>query len=694
MDALRALLRELDGCLCVVGAALSCCLRVHAAVTVNDWFCIEAARDGALVEAMLAVVVAHPADAELQLVAWAVISGQLECAPESETGAAAAACRRGALPAGMRALQVHRSNDALQRHVCVALCLIITHCDESVASQLGDLGAVEAAAASLRQHGAVFDTVIRATALLFKLTQHHENCARALRADVLEAVAAAMRMHVADIHLAFLGYGALSNLCPYDDGTLVPRFAASNIVGLAISGLRRLAAEEANRRSSACLLLANLCVREDMARAIVAFGGIPAILTAMRVPPVNGFLHDRGIAVFCKICLHAPDLSSSLVAAGVVEGVVAVMMMEPRESCSDVMLFGYDALARLTAADVSATQRAIKAGALRLPPPGDTESREIRDMLFQRLNDAVAAADAKADSFMAELLAEEAADKAGGSAASNKKKKSKAKKAAGGAGGVAGAAEGAQPAAVPPAALAARGAEGAAAADDDEQPALPLPAAAPPAAPSAAAERRRRRAATKASRRSGGHGASGSAEAAAASSDDDAAPEDAAAGSGMAAATTEEEEAQPAAASEHPMESMFPWLRMSANAAPPASPLPPPPLPLPPLPRAPWDAAPPAPSAEQAQLAAMIAQLAEQKAAMAAQATALAAKDAAFAKLKAEADAAPKCSICLDATPCVVLLPCRHQPLCAAPACAAMLGVPPLCPLCREPVADTMHTFV
>ncbi len=97
-------------------------------------------------------------------------------------------------------------------------------------------------------------------------------------------------------------------------------------------------------------------------------------------------------------------------------------------------------------------------------------------------------------------------------------------------------------------------------------------------------------------------------------------------------------------------------------------------------------------------MAALEAQLAAQASAMAvkdaAQAAALAAKDAALAKLKAEADAAPKCSICLDATPCVVLLPCRHQPLCAAPACAAMLGSPPLCPLCREPVADTMHTFV
>jgi hypothetical protein len=41
----------------------------------------------------------------------------------------------------------------------------------------------------------------------------------------------------------------------------------------------------------------------------------------------------------------------------------------------------------------------------------------------------------------------------------------------------------------------------------------------------------------------------------------------------------------------------------------------------------------------------------------------------------------------------VVLLPCRHLPLCGSAACAAMLGTPPLCPLCRVPVNDTLAVF-
>jgi hypothetical protein len=53
----------------------------------------------------------------------------------------------------------------------------------------------------------------------------------------------------------------------------------------------------------------------------------------------------------------------------------------------------------------------------------------------------------------------------------------------------------------------------------------------------------------------------------------------------------------------------------------------------------------------------------------------------------------PMCVICLDALPCVLLLPCRHMPLCGAPACAAMMGAPPLCPLCRVRVADTISVF-
>jgi hypothetical protein len=49
------------------------------------------------------------------------------------------------------------------------------------------------------------------------------------------------------------------------------------------------------------------------------------------------------------------------------------------------------------------------------------------------------------------------------------------------------------------------------------------------------------------------------------------------------------------------------------------------------------------------------------------------------------------CVICLDAPRSVVLLPCKHLALCSAPACAAMMGAPPRCPLCRVVVAGTFE---
>ena len=60
---------------------------------------------------------------------------------------------------------------------------------------------------------------------------------------------------------------------------------------------------------------------------------------------------------------------------------------------------------------------------------------------------------------------------------------------------------------------------------------------------------------------------------------------------------------------------------------------------------------------------------------------------------KDELDAS-KCVICLSAPRCVAVLPCRHLPLCAAADCAAAMGAPPRCPLCRMGVTDTMRLFV
>ena len=63
---------------------------------------------------------------------------------------------------------------------------------------------------------------------------------------------------------------------------------------------------------------------------------------------------------------------------------------------------------------------------------------------------------------------------------------------------------------------------------------------------------------------------------------------------------------------------------------------------------------------------------------------------AALAKLEEER----ACTVCLDAPRAIVLLPCWHLALCGAPACAAMLGAPPLCPMCRVPVERFQPVFM
>jgi hypothetical protein len=131
---------------------------------------------------------------------------------------------------------------------------------------------------------------------------------------------------------------------------------------------------------------------------------------------------------------------------------------------------------------------------------------------------------------------------------------------------------------------------------------------------------------------------------------------------------------QPAGSSVNLMEELFPWMRLDAPpqqreaatpapAAPSSAPMPPPaPAPLEPAAPPPTDAA-------------------------------FEALKAALAKAEEEVDAT-KCVVCLDAQRCTALLPCKHLLLCASPACAAMLGTPPRCPLCRAVVLDSMQLFV
>jgi hypothetical protein len=74
-------------------------------------------------------------------------------------------------------------------------------------------------------------------------------------------------------------------------------------------------------------------------------------------------------------------------------------------------------------------------------------------------------------------------------------------------------------------------------------------------------------------------------------------------------------------------------------------------------------------------------------------------KDAQLEQLKddnrklRQQEAGYQCVVCMDAKKSVCLLPCKHT--CMCPACAArVMATSALCPVCREPVADSFETFL
>jgi hypothetical protein len=288
--------------------------------------------------------------------------------------------------------------------------------------------------------------------------------------------------------------------------------------------------------------------------------------------------------------------------------------------------------------------------------------------------DAKAAAEARAtaaaDAIAAELMAEEAAEKQAkpGPAKAGAGKKAKSKQAK------------ASAAALPVAAPAAPesvapgpGGDEAAAEDDAAAPGAADPASAaadaatvalPP--PGAAAAKRRARRKT-AARSSDDAGAAASAAQQPAVSAPPAvlpsapppatiaAPQAAAPGAASAATTAEQ------------LSDLLPWLSLQPAAAP----SPQPQAPLPPLPAAASHRAAPAPMPPKPKPSARSA-------------AASAASD----------DDTRLCVICLTEARSTLLLPCKHLALCGEPECFATLGAPPLCPLCRVPVADTLTVFV
>ncbi len=589
------------------------------------------------------------------------------------------------------ALDAHAADAVVQTAACWALDLVCVSCNATV-DRGAAVSAVRSCVRALAAHPRNIRVLASGFGALGGLARHPEAAAEAINAGGDSLLLCALRMHRAN-------------------GTVV---------------------------ECACFALTRLSAAADVANTRSVDIVLRALLPAMRAHGSNAAVQSTSFSFLTVLCVDNPLAAAAVGAAGVVELVVTAL--RSHATSLKVQESGYLALGVVTERDAACSRRAIHAGALQLPAAASEPSSSAtlnRERLLRRLHGVLADAERAA----AELTAaedEEASAAPGRGAASSartgkKKRKQQRKQQEAGAVEAVAAAEmsGASGSGGDDAREAAAGGSGAAASSDaphaaalvaeqaqeavadaggtsgpHSQPEAPAPAAAvsetAAATPAAAAATDDAPAAAPMST------AVPDAPAAPVAATAPGAVVAAAAAAGDAAAANAAS-ADDAAASAALIDELFPWMRIADEApAPlpaPCAPLPatqPPPAPaavvaaagaLPPLPA--WlaappiaaaaaTAAPPMPGGHDAVVAALQAQLTEQAAAMAAQAAAL----------KAATDAAPMCAICLDAAPCVVLLPCRHQPLCASPQCFAMLGAPPLCPLCRLRVADTLQTFV
>ena len=574
-------------------------------------------------------------------------------------------------PALVAALRFTSHTAQAFESVVVAVHDLLLRYEACLAAPLYAAGVLEATIPGLRlfpTNAPLQKTAFQLMFLLFRDAKLDADQQASVRnSGAVDVVVAAMRTHHADAMLQRAGCDALCavrHLIDAPEGWL----EQSGYLDVVLTAMRTHGTSR-EVQISACNALWSAMSRASAADRdqAVAAGGLAALLAAWRTHAADATVVNACSAALNNMLVgNAPQIAAA-VAAGVPE--LALKALRTHPAAHLLQNGAYNLLVTLlksgrSVLDLELGRHLLTAGALQLATrPGALQS-EGRERFVACLQDVVDDAERAA----AELLAEEEAP------AAASKKKSRSKKKGGAAAAAAADAGDSGTSAVPePAASAAEGE-----AADTAAPVAPAAAAAASSEPSAGAARRRRRAATKAARRAGGGppAAAVAAEAAADCDSDEvskpdaagAAPEDAAAAATPVSAEAADaaDAADAAASGAQLLGDIFPWLHIAPVPAAIAAPV------LPPLPLA---AQPP---------------LLQQQAVPG---PTVAAKAAEVVRLRAEVEA-NKCPICLDAAKSTVLLPCRHLALCGAPACAAMLGAPPLCPLCREPVADTMQLFV
>jgi hypothetical protein len=592
------------------------------------------------------------------------------------------------------AAQLHASDSDLQSAACDFFCAHASaHLAADVVACMYSL--IQAA---LRQHPLDGDLQVAAFEAVTAVVGNYVAAARIFaRLGAVADVVAALSGHPHDEMVQESACHALSVLVE-DSPERRAEARKAGAVSSVLQLLGRCTFNPGDPREWLYFVVSDLSCDRRMAAALCGAGAVERGVELLRQAQ-----HPRERSALCLmltlVCCH-PGARERAGRAGAVEAVAAILNMHRTPDYKLVARL-YPLLEEL----IKVPENVPRIAAARLhraeldillpKPDEDTSGGAAADAAESRdnvLRYARVYAEAAADAAAAALLAEEAEAATGTKKPSGKRKK-----------------KGAPAAAAAPANEAAAG--GGASADETGSGCAPavLGAAEPPAS----AERRQQCLATNVARQVDSMAtaeapASTPSCAAAVSADASTAGVTACATGALAAGGTVAagNEVQVGVPS---VDELFPWLHVDPRWTPPSPPSPVqeepvplsqpqplrqllqqlPPPPQPPLLPSAFDAA--VRAAVDAEVAAAVAAAVKREVA-----AAVAPLRAELAPLRAALEAADKrlsCVLCLDAPRCTALLPCRHLATCGGAACAALLGAPPRCPLCRERVTDTMLLF-
>jgi hypothetical protein len=349
---------------------------------------ISAANAG-VINAVLAALQAHPADADVQMwglraLALLVYDVRQNCDQ---------ACREGTVDAILAAMQTHRQHVGVQARACMALkslallpdamiydLPVVTSAIDAVvlalqAAQLDDTelasmacgalaelvwqdparcaragsgGAVDAVLAAMKKQGRDASMQGVGAYALHALSSHHaENREKAVASGALRVIVAALKTHVNDAEVAAKCCGTLSGLViagdAFGNGNCLKALEAGALD--AVLATMKLHAGNADVAEMACLALGNACMDFSVQAQLVDAGGIDAVLAAVLAHESHAGVQERALKALSQLVVKNVGGRIEARDAGAIDACMASMRKHAAvTSVQDSACFFIDAM--------------------------------------------------------------------------------------------------------------------------------------------------------------------------------------------------------------------------------------------------------------------------------------------------------------------------------------------------------------